>query len=118
MSFLDETGVATVKADYVRRINAALKSAIKRGPSIAFADLPVASEDVLGIMYNVTDAFKTTSSFVEGEGIGYPANTDVVVVNAGTNTDPVYKYNVMVGDPAAVVQAITAQDLAAILADD
>ena len=33
-------------------------------------------------MYNVTNAFTTTSSFIEGAGKSYPAGTNVVVITS------------------------------------
>ena len=61
---------------------------------MAFASLPSLSASVLGKVYNVTDAFTTTSSFMEGSGKKYPAGTNVVVVDAGSRT---YKFDVLAG---------------------
>ena len=44
-------------------------------------------------MYNVTDSFTSTSSFVEGSGNTYPAGTNVVVVLNGTS----YLFDVLAG---------------------
>lgn len=62
----------------------------KAGGSKAFANLPEASAETLGYVYNVTDAFTTTDSFVEGAGKSFAAGTDVGVVADGDT----YKYNV------------------------
>ena len=75
-------------------IDAKLTSAIIPKGSVAFASLPTPSSGNLGWLYNVTDAFTTTSSFVEGSGKSYPAGTNVYVVSTGTNT---YKFDVMAG---------------------
>lgn len=66
--------------------------------SVAFASLPAASASTLGYVYNITDAFTTTSDFVEGAGNSYPAGTNVVIINtAASGQSPVYKYDVLAG---------------------
>lgn len=65
----------------------ALGGAYKVKGSKAFADLPsvsTATVDDIGNVYNVTDAFTTTSDFIEGAGKKYPAGTNVVIVDAST----------------------------------
>lgn len=64
-------------------INAKIGSIYKPGGSVAFADLPTADADHLGLVYNVTNAFTTTDAFVEGAGKKYPAGSNVAVVSAG-----------------------------------
>ncbi len=75
-------------------VDTAIASQIGRvyraGGSKAFADLPEASAETLGCVYNVTDDFTTTDNFVEGAGKKYAAGTDVGVVEDGET----YKYNV------------------------
>ena len=39
--------------------------------------------------------FTTTSDFVEGAGKKYPAGTNIVVVNIGTESSPTYKFDVL-----------------------
>lgn len=75
-------------------INAKVSSVYKPGGSIAFASLPELSASVLGMVYNVTDAFTTTADFVDGSGKKYPAGTNVVVVDAGSGS---YKFDVLAG---------------------
>lgn len=75
------------------KISAAISSVYKPAGSTAFANLPAASADTLGNVYNVTDAFTTTDSFVEGAGKDYPAGTNVAVVLVGED----YKYDVLSG---------------------
>lgn len=75
------------------KISAAISSVYKPAGSTAFADLPAASAATLGNVYNVTDAFTTTDSFVEGAGKSYPAGTNVAVVLVGEE----YKYDVLSG---------------------
>lgn len=73
----------------------------KAGGSFAFAELPTADEAHLGMVYNVTDAFNTTDSFVEGAGNKHPAGTNVVVVavtaGEGESVTASYKYDVLAG---------------------
>ena len=77
-------------------INSKITSVYKPGGSYAFASFPAASADTVGYVYDVTDAFVTTESFVEGAGHNYPAGTNVVVIEvAGEPT--AYKYDVMSG---------------------
>ena len=78
-------------------INGKIASVYKPAGSIAFADLPILAANVLGNVYNITDAFITTADFIEGEGKKHPAGTNVVVVNTGTNEAPVYKFDVLAG---------------------
>lgn len=63
------------------------------GGSVAFANLPTPSASVVNTIYNVTDAFTTTSSFVEGSGKSYPAGTNVAIVLY----NGAYKYDVLSG---------------------
>ena len=70
-----QSGVAVKSA-----IDAAISSVYKPGGSVAFASLPTLGSTNEGYVYNVTDAFTTTSSFVEGAGVSYPAGTNVAIV--------------------------------------
>jgi len=74
-------------------LNAKISAVYKPVGSVAFADLPVLAEGVLGNVYNVTDAFTTTDSFVEGAGNKHPKGTNVVVVKSGED----YKFDVLAG---------------------
>jgi hypothetical protein len=74
-------------------VDAKIASTYKAAGSSAFASLPTPSASILGYVYNVTDAFTTTSSFIEGAGNSYPAGTNVVVIANGTN----YYYDVLAG---------------------
>lgn len=95
------TGIAngTNDQDAVTKaqLDAAVVGALKPSGSIAFAFLPALSASVLNNIYNITDAFTTTSDFVEGSGMSYPAGTNVAVINTGTAADPVYKFDVYTG---------------------
>ena len=70
-----QSGVAVKSA-----IDAAISSVYKPGGSVAFASLPTPESTNEGYVYNVTDAFTTTSNFVEGAGVSYPAGTNVAVI--------------------------------------
>lgn len=75
------------------KINAKIASVYKPGGTVAFASLPAASADNLGMVYNVSDAFTTDARFVEGAGYNYVAGTNVVIVENGGS----YKYDVLAG---------------------
>lgn len=81
--FATTSGVESAIASQIGRV-------YRPGGSKAFAELPEASVETLGNVYNVTDAFTTTADFVEGVGKQYAAGTDVGVVQDGET----YKYNV------------------------
>lgn len=79
-------------------IDTALTSTYKAGGSKTFAELAglnVAANE--GKVYDISDAFTTTSDFVEGAGKSYPAGTNVAVINVGTESAPSYKFDVMAG---------------------
>lgn len=73
--------IAQAKTDVTQQINAAISSVYKPKGSIAFASLPALTSAVVGDVYNVTDAFTTTSDFVDGASKKYPAGTNVVCVD-------------------------------------
>lgn len=95
------TGLAdgTTATDAVtkQQLDAAKLGALKPSGSVTFANLPALSASVLNNIYNVTDAFTTTSDFVEGAGFSYPAGTNVAIINTGTDANPVYKYDTYTG---------------------
>lgn len=94
-----EVGAATDLSNYYTKaeINALIASVYKPAGSVAFASLPTLGASVLGNVYNVTESFTTTSDFLDGAGKTYPANTNVVVVNIGTDEIPNYKFDVLEG---------------------
>ena len=83
----------TTASDLRNLIAARLSSTYKAGGSVAFADLPALAEANLGLVVNLTEAFTTTSDFVEGAGKSYPAGTNVVVVLIGAS----YQYDILAG---------------------
>jgi len=76
-------------------VEGAIKGGIQPKGSVAFASLPEPSAANVGHMYNVTDAFTTTSAWVEGAGKNYPAHTNVYVVNTSGTT---YKWDALPGE--------------------
>lgn len=78
-------------------IAAQVSRTYKPGGSVAFANLPSLLATNEGKVYNITDAFTTTADFVEGAGKTHPAGTNVVIINTGTEQNPVYKYDVLAG---------------------
>jgi len=84
---------AQTAAQVKAAIDSALTSAIIPKGSSTFSNLPVPAKGNLGWMYNVTDAFTTTTSFVEGSGKSYPAGSNVVCVLIGTD----YRWDVQGG---------------------
>lgn len=75
------------------QIDGVISSVYKPAGSVAFANLPILAANVLGNVYNVTNAFTTDPRFVEGAGNPYPAGTNVVVVSAGAT----YQFDVLAG---------------------
>ncbi|OUQ35626.1 hypothetical protein [Faecalibacterium sp. An122] len=94
VSQLENDSKYQTESQVTSAINAKVSSVYKPGGSIAFASLPELSASVLGMVYNVTDAFTTTTDFVDGSGKKYPAGTNVVVVDAGSGS---YKFDVLAG---------------------
>lgn len=91
-------GALKDEIDYVdRKLDDAMVQIWSPGGSYTFENLPAPSADTFRFAYVVTDDFTTTSDFVEGAGIDYPAGTTVGVVNHGTDANPVYMYDVSTG---------------------
>lgn len=97
-SIVTNTSVLVTSDEADAKISSAIASAITgvytpKG-TVAFASLPTASAANLGWVYNISDAFTTTASFVEGAGCSYGAGTNVVCVDAGSGA---YKWDVLAG---------------------
>ena len=91
-------GALKDEIDYIdRKLDDAMVQIWNPGGSYTFENLPAPSADTFRFAYVVTDDFTTTSDFVEGAGIDYPADTTVGVVNRGTDANPVYMYDVSTG---------------------
>ena len=74
-----------------------LPSAIVPKGTKAFAGLTPSTDLAaanVGFMWNISDAFTTTSDFVEGQGVSIPAGANVYVANPSTG---VYKYDIFQG---------------------
>ena len=81
-------------ADVEAAINTKIASVYKAKGSVAFLDLPVLTSSNEGFVYDINESFTTTSDFVEGAGVTYPAGTNVVIIDIGSG---VYKYDVLAG---------------------
>lgn len=115
VSYSNATSLMTAIGNKIKALNGAY---IAKGNS-TFANLPSPlTSDMTGFVYNVTDAFTTTSDFVEGAGKDYPANTNVGIINIGDSTTPVMKFDVFAGfiDVDALEEAIA--DVSAMIADE
>jgi len=91
--------VEAALAELLGKINALPSAIIPKG-SKAFASLAPATDlaaGSLGFMWNITDAFTTTSDFAEGSGHSIPAGANVYVANVGTAAEPSYKYDIFQG---------------------
>lgn len=93
----DLTNTGTDPYAKMSDVESAMVGAYKPKGTIAFADLPALTAANLNNMYNISDAFVSTADFTEGAGHSHSAGTDVAIINVGTDQNPIYKYNVMVG---------------------
>ena len=92
-SSLNTINAAKKYAD--EKIAAQIGSVYKPAGSVAFASLPTPAANLVGNVYNVTDAFTADDEFVTGEvGNKYPAGTNVVVVE---ESEDVFKFDVLSG---------------------
>lgn len=86
--------VAESKTYTDSQIAAKIGSVYKPAGSTAFEDLPTPAANLLGNVYNVTNAFTADAEFITGEqGTKYPAGTNVVVVEV----DDAYYYDALTG---------------------
>lgn len=87
------TAITNAKSDMQSAIDSAVSSAYKVKGTCTFANLPALSSAKIGDVWNVSDAFSTTSDFVEGTGKSYPAGSNVVRVNVSNSA----KWDVLAG---------------------
>ena len=87
-----QSGTAVASA-----ISSAISSVYKPAGSSTFVGLPTPAAGNLGNVYNMSEEFTTDDRFVEGAGSKYPAGTNVVIVNVGTDVLPEYKFDVLAG---------------------
>lgn len=83
-----------VKSYVDTKVSTAYKAAGSAASVAALGSLDASHE---GFVYNMSASFTTTSDFVEGSGVTYPAGTNVVIVNVGTSQSTSYKYDVLAG---------------------
>lgn len=94
-NYVSYENATTLFTEIGERFNALNGAYIIRGNS-TFANLPTTlTKAMSGYVYNVTTEFTTTANFVEGAGKKYPAGTNVVIVNLGTDSTPDMKYDVI-----------------------
>ena len=92
-SSLNTINAAKKYAD--EKIAAQIGSVYKPAGSVAFASLPTPVANLVGNVYNVTDAFTADDEFVTSEqGNDYPAGTNVVCIE---ETDGVWRWDVLAG---------------------
>ena len=93
---LEALTVEAALAELLGKIQALPSSIVPKGTK-AFAGLDPTTDLVaanVGYMYNISDAFTTTSDFVEGAGHSIPAGANVYIANPSTG---VYKYDIFAG---------------------
>lgn len=94
-SYVDTKVSGLQTADQVQAaISSAVAGVYTPKGSIAFASLPTAAAGNKGWVYNVSDAFTTTATFVEGAGHSYGAGTNVVSVEISAGD---YGWDVLAG---------------------
>ena len=96
---LTAQNVEAALAELLGKIQAVPTAIVPKGTK-TFAQLSPSTDLVaanLGFMYNISDAFTTTSDFAEGAGHSIPAGANVYVANVGTAAEPVYKYDIFAG---------------------
>lgn len=83
--------------DQAEQIAESLSGALRPMGTITFANLPSVSSATAGDMYNISDAFTTTSDFVEGAGIQVPLGSNVYMTTH-------QKWDVLAGSPVTGVK--------------
>ena len=78
-------------------INSKLSSVYKPGGSLNFVDLPEPSEAILGLVYNMNDAFTTDDRFLASEPVQYPIGTNIVTVAVSGDGTTKYLFDVLAG---------------------
>ncbi len=91
--YAPKTAVVELEEQVTATINAKVASTYRAGGSAAFSELPELTAANLGLVFNVTDDFTTTESFLEGAGAKHGAGTNVAVVQAGEDI----RYDVLSG---------------------
>lgn len=96
---LNAETVEAALAELLGKIQAIPSAIIPKGTR-TFSQLAPATDlaaGSLGFMWNISDAFTTTSDFAEGASHSIPAGANVYVANVGTAAEPSYKYDIFQG---------------------
>ena len=125
-----DLSVFQTAAEVQSAISAAISAAYKPAGTIAKSGIVsgLLVEANLGNVYNVSEAFTVGSGSGEvpaslftdaAAGHSYPAGTNIVVVNTGTSSSPLYKFDVLAGfvdlsNYVTKVSGATAGNLAAL----
>lgn len=91
--------VEAALAELLGKIQAIPSAIIPKGTR-TFSQLAPSTDLVagsLGFMWNISDAFTTTSDFAEGSGKPVAAGSNIYVANVGTAAEPSYKYDIFAG---------------------
>ena len=91
--------VESALAELLGKIQAIPSAIIPKGTR-TFSQLAPSTDLVagsLGFMWNISDAFTTTSDFAEGSGKAVAAGSNIYVANVGTAAEPSYKYDIFAG---------------------
>lgn len=82
------------KSEVEAEIASQIGGAYKPQGTIPFADLPAPSASIEHYVYDISDAFVTTTDFKEGAGHSHPAGTNVACIEVSTG---VFKWDCMAG---------------------
>lgn len=66
-------------------VASAIPKAITPKGTVLFANLPTLASSSIGDMYNIEDQFTTTADFIMGAGTQMQANSNVYVIDVGSN---------------------------------
>ena len=100
-------------------VDALLSGIYRVQGGLASADIHSTLEDAntkVGDVYDLTDDATMTADFKEytGTAVTIPRGTNIVVVNVGTEANPVYKFDVLALNVSGSIQPATANDLGGI----
>jgi len=92
----------------IEEIKSLIEKCLKSGGNLASSGLNSAmlTEENQNKIFNVTDDFTSNEHFLEGEGIDYPAGTNVAIVKDGDD----FKFDAMTG-----IENITQEQLQALI---
>lgn len=96
--------VDTVSGMIATAISTAWKAGGSKAPTDLTSALLVAANE--GKVYNMSASGTTDTNFIEGSGKPYTAGTDIAVINDGTASSPVYKFNVLAVQDGSVVKSV------------